>query len=405
MQDLAELARLDEIDFYLDPHPVYQRLRREAPVFWCESGSFWALSKYEDIRYVAAHPELFCSSQGFQIGDHTHPERFAMRAPGGAEDLLGSDPPRHGQLRRLISKAFTPGTVRQLEPRIREITCEALDEIRTGEVTDFVEAISVPVPLCMIAELVGFPWSERERFKAWTDTIVEFLDHNPGDEIWERVATVWSEMHSYFATTLEERRHAPQDDLVSALLAAEIEGEKLTENTILVFLVNLMAAGNETTRTLLSGGALTLAQYPQEWKKLRANPEFLPRAVDEMLRWWSPVTTFCRTATEDVVIRGQTIKKGDFVVMLFASGNRDEDAWADADVFDVERMPEPMHVAFGWGEHVCLGASLARLEARVVYEELLQRFGGWEVARPARRKPSKVINSITELPVVFFAEA
>jgi cytochrome P450 len=404
MQDLAELARLDDLDFYVDPHPVYTRLRSEAPVFWCESGGFWALSKYEDIRYVTTHPELFCSGEGFQIGDHKHPERFATRAPG-AEDLLGSDPPRHGQLRRLINRAFTPSMVRQLEPRIREITCEALHKIRPGEVVDFVDAISVPVPLCMIAELVGFPWSDRQKFKVWTDTIVESLDHNPGDEKWAEVSQVWAEMHGYFAMKLEERRREPRDDLISALLAAEIDGEKLTEMTLLVFLVNIMAAGNETTRTLLSGGALTFAQHPQEWKKLRADPELLPGAVDEMLRWWSPVTTFCRTATEDVVIRGQTIKKGDFVAMLFASANRDEDVWADPDVFDVERKPEPMHLAFGWGEHVCLGASLARLEARIVYEELLQRFGGWEVAGTVQRTPSKVVNTISELPVVFLAKS
>jgi cytochrome P450 len=386
---------LDDPDFYLgDVHAVYRELRQEAPVYWCESGRFWALSKYENILYTSRHPETFCSSRGVLTRD-------ALRGnsiPGPPPSILYMDPPVHNRYRKLVSTAFTPRMVKALEPRIRQIIGETLDALPVGEVVDFVENVAIPIPILVIAEILGVPGQDRAAFKRWSDAAIVGADAGSA----EAHALGLGELFGYFQSQLEQRRRDPRTDLISSLAAAEVDGERLSEFDLLSFCLTLLVAGNETTRNLISGGARALMEFPEEKRKLAADPSLIPDAIEEMLRWVTPVRAFARTATVDTEIRGQTISAGDYVLMLYESGNRDEEAWGKtADRFEVTRPPVPGQLAFGFGEHQCLGANLARMEARFLFEELLRRFADVALAGEIEPLRSTVFNGIVHMPVRF----
>lgn len=381
---LPNLA-LDDPEFYLgDVDASYTWLRAEAPVYWHEPATFWALSKYDDIRFVSRTPEIFSSERGITIDLRGGGESAAPST------IIGMDPPVHNQYRRLVSKAFTPRMVRELEPRIREITAETLDAVPVGEVVDFVEHVAVPLPMLVMAEMLGVPTSDRTDFRRWSDAIIDG----------EMDGVV--ELFSYFSEQLDHREQHPADDLMGRLLTAEIDGARLQKEEMLSFCMTLLVAGNETTRNLISGGALALAEHPDQRDRLRSNPDLLVGGVDEMLRWVTPVKTFARTAVQDTQIRGQEIAAGDYVVLLYTSANRDEEIWGPtASTFDVARVPDSPHLAFGWGEHACIGANLARLEAQVMFEQLLRRFSAFELTADPVRLRSTLINGIVEMPVIF----
>jgi cytochrome P450 len=387
---------LDDRDFYLgDVDAVYRRLRAEAPVYWCASGGFWALTKHADVDHVSRSPRLFCSGQGVLVKD---PMRDGTM-PATPPSIIYMDPPAHVRYRRLVSRAFTPRMVRGLEPRIRLLARETLDVIRPGEPVDFVEHVAVPLPLLVIAEMLGVPAADRARFKEWSDVMIAGADIGVA-------ATIGAvqELFAYFLTTLEARRQAPRDDLVSALAHAEVDGERLADDEVLMFCLTLLVAGNETTRNLISGGARALIDFPAERRRLTADRGLLPTAVAEMLRWVTPVRAFARTATEDTTIRGQPIAAGDYLVLLYPSANRDEEVWGEtADRFDVGRLRDPGHLAFGIGQHSCLGANLALLEAEVLFDELLRRFPRFTLAGEVEPLRSTVMNGIVRMPVVFAA--
>jgi cytochrome P450 len=287
--------------------------------------------------------------------------------------------------------------VRALEPRIRELARDVLDPIRPGVPVDFVEQVAVPLPLLVIAEMLGIPPADRPRFKDWSDVIVA----GPDIGVAATMGAV-QELFGYFFAILAARRDDPRDDLVSALAHAEVEGERLADDEVLIFCLTLLVAGNETTRNLISGGARALIDFPAQRRRLVADPSLLPGAVAEMLRWVTPVRAFARTATEDTSIRGQAIAAGAYVVLLYPSANRDEQVWGPtADRFDVARVPEPGHLAFGIGQHSCLGASLALLETQVLFEELLGRFPDLALAGEVEPLRSTVMNGIVRMPVVF----
>jgi len=265
--------------------------------------------------------------------------------------------------------------------------------------TDLVEALAVPVPMYVIAEMLGVPRADRPRFKRWSDSMIEA----GGGRRSAITDAMLGEMLGYFQDVLAERRRAPKDDLVSTLARAEIEGASLTDPEILIFCITLLAAGNETTRNLISGGSLLLMRHPEQRRRLLAEPALLPNAVEEMLRWWTPVHSFIRTATRDTELRGRRIAAGDVLLLLYASANRDEEIWGEeADRFDVGRdHARQRHLAFGFGEHLCLGAPLARLEARVVFEELLARYPRFELAGEPELLHSRLMHGVERLPVVF----
>ena len=386
---------LDDPDFYLaDPHAAFRWMRERAPVYRCERARLWAISKHADIMQISRDPETFCSARGILIHDGLRGETPMSTPPS----IIHMDPPQHNRYRKLVSRAFTPGMVAGLEGRIRAIARESLDAIRSGETHDFVDAVAVPLPMLVIADMLGVAAEDRQTFKRWSDAIIAAADTGTTPESTEHVG----ELFAYFHGKLGERRERPQNDLVSALAAAEMDGDRLADEELLMFCMTLLVAGNETTRNLISGGAKALMEFPDERRALVEHPDRLPGAVEEMLRWVTPIRSFARTATRDTEIRGQRIAAGDYVLLLYASGNRDEEVFGPtADVFDVGRPTDAMHAAFGFGEHFCLGASLARLEARVLFEELLDRFPDFSLAGEIVPLRSTLMNGLVRMPVTF----
>ena len=383
-------------DFFLgDPHAAFRRLRREDPLPWYPgSGGAWCVLKHADVLAVSRDPQRFTSTRGIQIGI-TAEARPAMMPP----TILEMDPPEHNQHRKLVIRAFTPGATAHQETMIRAIARECLDAIEPGSVADLVDALAVPLPMYVIAEMLGVPRSDRPRFKRWSDSMIEA----GGGRRTPATDAALGEMLGYFAEVLADRRRAPKDDLVSTLARAEIEGEQLSDPQILMFCITLLAAGNETTRNLISGGSLLLARNPEQRERLLGERSLLPNAIEEMLRWWTPVQSFTRVAVGDTELRGKSIRGGDVLLLLYASANRDEEVWgADADRFDVGRdHAKKRHLAFGFGEHLCLGAPLARMEARVLFEELLARFPHFELAGEPEMLHSRLMHGVEQLPVRF----
>lgn len=389
--------RPDDSAWYLgDPHAAYRRLRRDAPVYWYEPDRFWFLSKHADVFAVSKDPATFCSGKGFRIHDDMRTGRGGIE--GIPPSILGMDPPDHTRYRGLVSSFFTPRSVHQLEERIREVARESLDRVETGKVVDFVELVSVPLPVLVIAELLGVPLSEHRQFKKWSDDLIAANDGNQ-----DAIAGVL-DLFAYMVAAALERRRAPRNDLLSVVATGEPNGRLLNDGELAIFAVALLGAGNETTRNAISGGALALMENPDQRAALVEDPSRIAGAVEEIVRWVSPIKAFARTATRDTEIRGRKISEGDYVVLSYTSANRDEEVYGPtAESLDVRRTGAAPHLGFGVGQHFCLGAHLARLEVKVLFEELLARFPRFELAGEVKRIRSTLINGIEHLPVVFSA--
>jgi cytochrome P450 len=391
-------APLLDPEFYAgDPFPLYARLRSEAPVARNDSLGFWVASRHADVVTVSRDPATYCSSRGimvFEIGSE-YPTPPTM---------MHTDPPDHTRYRNLVQPGFRPSFMRALEDGVRARTVALVDRIEPGKPVDIVSEVAVPLPLQVISDLLGVPEEEWPRFFRWSEAVI------PGATDWpeeERMA-LSGEMVEYLLAAAADRRTNPGDDIISELGAAEVDGDRLTDAELAMFLVQLLVAGNETTRNTMSGGLVGFAEAPGEWEALRARagssvPRAIPLAVEEMLRWTTPVVAFMRTTTTATELGGQQLDAGDPVLMLYASANRDESVFGPtADRFEAARDPNP-HVAFGFGPHFCIGAVLARLEGRILLEELLARFGSVESAGPVVRTASPVIAGVRSAPLVFGA--
>jgi cytochrome P450 len=377
-------------DFFAgDPYPAYQELRASAQVCWNDVTEFWALMKYEDIRYVSTNPGMFTSTKGITIPDPVMPN------PVQEGNLIFTDPPRHRQLRKLINTGFTRRQVAILEPKVREIVHGVLADVRPGSTHEFADELAAPLPTRMIAELLGAPPDDWEQFRRWSDACTGNAD--PEIELDSLVAI--GELFEYFQQLIAARRAEPRNDMLSILSTAEVDGAKLTDEDLLNFAFLLLVAGNETTRNLIALGTLALIEHPGECRKLVKDPALIPGAVEEMLRWTSPVTHMAREATVDIDIRGRHIHAGDTVVMLYGSANRDEEIFgSDAEQFKISRHPNP-HIAFGCGEHSCIGAQLARLEARIFFEVLLGRYPELELVGDVDRMRATMVPGVKRMPV------
>jgi cytochrome P450 len=279
---------------------------------------------------------------------------------------------------------------------VRELTVDLLDQIDPTHPVDLVDALCAPLPLLVIAELLGLPAEDRDSFRRWSDAIMEAATN-----LTEENALLALELIGYFDGQLDARAETPTDDLLSALLVAEVDGTRLTRAEVQGFCMTLMVAGNETTRSLMSGGLVTLADHPEQRRRLEQEPELLAPAIEEMLRWVTPIMAMARTTTGEVVLRDTELGGGEYVVLAYGAANRDEEVFGEtADRFDITRSPNP-HVSFGFGEHFCIGASLARLEARVLLEEVLARWPNYAVAGDIDRAPSTLFRQITHVPVLF----
>lgn len=394
----AAAPDLFDLSLFADgpPHELFRRLRAESPVcFLPERGGpgFWGVFTYDELFEVSRHPQRYGSNPSVFIG---HDE--SGDDTGSSELMINQDPPRHTQLRKLVNKGFTPRQISALEPRIRERVIAILDAAAAKGSFDLVSHVAVEVPLQVIAELVGVPEGDRHKVFAWTERMMTIDDPELGGSV-EDARVAIGEMFAYVDELVAERADGDGDDLLTVLLRAEVDGARLSPFDIDLFFMLLMNAGSETTRNLITGGMLTLFQHPDERARLGADHALIPSAVEEMLRWVTPVMHFRRTAREDTELGGASIREGDKVVMWYSSANRDEAQFPDADRFDVGRTPND-HVAFGaGGPHFCLGASLARLEARIVFEELLERMPALAPAGPVKRLGSNFINGIKSLPV------
>ncbi len=368
-------------------------------MYWCEEGGFWALSRYDDVRFVGRNPGGFTSTRGVVLADRATRGQPRKHYPEGSVHLMLSDPPLHTQLRRVTASAFASGAVAALEPMIRRIVCDVLDDIEPGTTANVVDVLSAPIPIWVLAALFGVPRSMWEDFRRWTDSMVLLTDA-VGDEAARHAANI-AELNVYFAGECEARHREPRGDLLS-MLASGMKGDQpLSIDDAVVYCNLLTVAGNETTRNTISAGVRALGLHPDQRAVMIDDPARTQASTDEILRWVSPVQEFARTATRDTVIRDQPIAAGDFVVMLYPSANRDEDVWERADTFDVTRPADPPHVAFGFGPHLCIGAALARLELDIVFEELLRRFPSFELAGPVKSVPGSVVYMIEELAVTF----
>jgi cytochrome P450 len=317
--------------------------------------------------------------------------------PLKAPSILHMDPPDHVGFRKLVNREFTPRAIAGLEPRIRELARTALDRTPDSGVFDFVELVAAPFPLWVIAELLGIPDGDRPDFRRWSDATIEATDKPP-----EETAAATGELFMYLAQHLEAKTVNPGDDVVSLLVAGDIDGRTLDRDELLIFLLALLVAGNETTRTLISGGTLVLAEHPDQRAAMVSDPSLIPGAVEECLRWVTPIQAFARTVTADTVIGGVEVKALDYLIMLYASGNRDEAAFGPrANTFDIRRDANPPHLAFGFGEHLCLGAALARMEARILFEEMLARHPNYAVVGEPGWVASSLVRGMESMPLAW----
>ena len=398
--DLVDPERFQQRGY---PHDVWARLRAEDPVARIEAPGhkpFWAVTKHADIVKIAAQPQRFCSARGVTL-----PKENAPPVPP-SEMVVLLDPPKHGAMRRVVMGRLTPRAVRATRADIERIAVDVLDSAPTNDTTgelDFVQHVAAPFPLAVMAWRLGVPRDDWPLLYRWTNEIIGKDDPEfrpPGEKPGQTFMRARGELHAYFEHFLEERRAQPGDDLVSVLLAADLDGEPLNAKQLLEYCEVLVEAGNETTRNAISGGVLAFCDFPDEWERLRAHPELLPDAVEEILRWISPITHFARVATEDCEVRGKQIRAGDPLALYFASANRDEDVFDDPFTFRIDRHPNP-HLAFGFGEHFCMGAHLARVELVVMFRLLLDRFDAFELSGPVERLRSTINGSIKHLPVRF----
>ena len=381
------------------PHAWLAYLRRHDPVHWQEEPGgpgYWAVTKYNDCVTVNREYERFSSAakgtMPFEIGEEEVAQQSLM--------MLNMDPPLHTRYRRLVNKGFTPRMVRDLERSIHRSADSIIDQVSETGRADFVTDLSAELPLQVIAEVLGVPAEDRHRMFDWSNQMVGSED--PEYQLQAEMAmTAAMELYAYAAELFGQKRIDPHADLMSVLTTVEVEGESLSSLELELFFLLLTVAGNETTRNLMSGAMHAFFQYPEQWDRLRNDRSLLPRAVEEMLRFVTPVMNFRRTAMCDTELSGTPIRQGDKIVFFHASGNRDEEIFENPDLFDVGRDPNP-HIAFGGGgPHFCLGANLARMEIRVMFEHLLDRLPDIQQAGDVQRLQSRFINGVKHLPVAF----
>ena len=379
------------------PHETFAELRANAPVSFHHdpaSPGFWSVPRHADVVAVNRDNQTFSSHLKATLFWEMEEADLAQQQLM----MLNMDPPMHTRYRRLVNKGFTPRMVGDLETHIREMTGTILDDAAAKGEFDFVTEVSAELPLQVIAELMGVPHEERHLMFDWSNRMVGAQDPEYG-VLPEEASQAAMELFAYAHQLAEQKRANPHDDLISVLSTCEVEGERLSELEIDLFFMLLTVAGNETTRNLISHGMHALMQHPDQYALLRNEPSLVDSAVEEMLRWASPVMHFRRTASRDCEIGGQKIAEGDKVVIWYISANRDETVWDDPYTFDITRQ-DNQHVSFGGGgPHFCLGANLARMEARVMFRELIERFELIEPAGDCQRLRSNFINGIKHLPV------
>ncbi len=385
-------------EFNANPYPFYHRLREKDPVHQSPMG-FWVLTRYDDVVMVLRDPRF--GRKGF---DELLEARFGAEPgrPGFATSMLFRDPPDHTRLRTLVSKAFTPRVIEGMRPHIQQIVDALLDEVEDAKVMDVIADLAYPLPVTVICEMLGVPAGNRDTFRQWSLDIARSLDAImlPTDpEVVTRGNAARRELDNYFRGLIAERRRRPQADLLTALIAAEEQGDKLSEGELLATCILLLIAGHETTVNLIGNGLLALLRHPDQLRRLRDDPALIQTAVEELLRYDGPVQRSGRIPNTDVEIGGKTIPKGSLVSALIGAANRDPAQFPDPDRLDVARS-DNRHIAFGWGIHFCLGAPLARVEGQIAINTLLRRKPALTLATETPEwRESSALRGLKALPV------
>jgi cytochrome P450 len=379
------------------PHATFERLRSEQPVYWQpmpDGTGYWAVLRHADLVQVAREPKTYSAARGGVVLEDLAPETLAMMQ----DMLLAMDPPRHVGYRRYVAPQFVPRIINQLEPRVRAICREIVrDAAERGDV-DFVHDVCAKLPSQVVGELVGIPEEDWPQIHAWSERNSGGQDPDFSSGYSEDASSATIEMAMYAIGLAQQRRTEPRDDLTTLMLAMELDGAPMTDIQFGSFFVQLVTAGNDTTRTMLSSGLLALLQHPDQLAEVRADHSLIPGAVEEILRWANPLHYFRRTANQDTRLAGVDIAEGQKVAMIYTSANRDAAVFRDPHRFDIHRDPNP-HLSFGTGEHFCLGVHLARLEAKVFFEELFDSFGTIELIGEPSRQRSNLNNALKNLPV------
>ena len=398
------MVQQQKIDFYNPdtfehgpPFDIFKELRENEPVYWNaqkEGTGFWALTRYDDVVATSLDHDSFLSGHGV----------FVDESVGGSELMMvNMDPPKHSGLRALVNEGFTPKMIRRMEPHVRGIAAAIVDKIATKGECDFVLDVAMELPLQVIAELIGIPQADRHQIYQWSNQMIAVGDPEYSPDM-DTATKAAADIFAYSAKLTADRRENPRDDLLTVLVNAEVEGEKLEDMELNIFFLLLAVAGNETTRNLMAGGMLAFFEHPDQWQRLKDDPSLITTTVEELLRWISPIMYFRRTASKDTVIHGQQIKEGDKVTIWYGSANRDPDFFENADTFDIGRHPNS-HVALGaGGPHYCLGASLARLEIKLMFEEIAKRLPDIQLNGDVSLLRSYFINGFKHIPVKFTPE-
>ena len=404
--DIGQICELDKWESFIDgqPYDLFKRLRHEAPIYWHEESldfepGFWALTKHEDIVRVSKDPLTFSSAAGghlMSMGDPKVVDPSAVAAIIG--NMIGMDPPDHQIYRKMVAPSFTPKAIRNLESDMRQKIRDLLENVEGKGEFNFVTEISEQLPLWVLCEMMGIPEPDRPKIRDLVNNLTDAsIQQDPENsfQIWVN----YMELFKMGRDMIEERRKNPTDDLMSVVANTRVEGGELPPELLDGFFLLMVIAGNETTRNTLTGGLMALTENPEERAKLLQDPTLISNATDEMLRWVTSVIYFRRTAMKDTSIRGQDIKAGDKVVMWYGSANRDEDIFPDGHLFRVERENAKKHLAFGAGEHLCLGNRLGHMQIRILFEELLARFPNIHSTSNPVRIPSNFLAGISELKV------
>lgn len=399
------------------PYEAFARLRREAPVAWHEEREilgwpagpgFWAVTRHEDVSYVSRTPETFSAWLGAtQLRDPDPQDLPFIR-----HMMLNMDPPEHTRLRKIMNTGFTPRAMRDMEPTIRKYAKQVVDRIAPRGECDFAEDVGADFPLLTLSAIMGVPVEDRHLLYKWTNRVIGYqddeyaeapVDPDTGRPINPRSPKALEDMFAYADELANAKRAHPGDDLITTLLQARVDGESISNEEFQMMFFLFTVAGNDTTHSAVPGGMLALLEHPDQHQKLLDDPELMPTAVEEMLRWAPPVIHFRRTATRETELGGQPVREGEKVVVFYPSANRDEAVVADPDRFDITRKPN-RHLTFGIGPHFCLGNALARLQMRVMFEELFSRVPDMALAGPVERLQSNFINGIKHMPVTFTPE-
>jgi cytochrome P450 family 142 subfamily A polypeptide 1 len=375
-----------------EPHPAWAWMRANEPVYHDETNDLWGVTRYADVRTASLDPATFSNSAGVR------PKFYAMPM------MIEIDPPVHTRRRKLVSAGFTPRRVAQLAEHVRAVCDELIDAVAPRGECDFVRDVAAQLPLIMIGDLLGVAPADRADLLRWSDEMLR-SQGDPSEESFAAASQAFVEYCDYMKPVIAQRQQTGNtDDLVGVLANAEIEGDRLTEDDLLFETLLILIGGDETTRHVLSGGLLALLEHPDQLAELRADRQLLPRAVEEMLRWVTPIQDMARTLTRDAKLGGVELREGDQVLLLYPSANRDEAVFADPYRFDIHRDPNP-HLAFGQGAHFCLGNQLARLELSVLFDRLLDRLPELRLAGagPFPRRASNFVSGLESLPVEFRA--